>query len=525
MPRRLAVCAAFATWCFLDTWVAFAEGGSAYFSRHDPVRAVVIPVLACEAVLTFGLLALWELLRRRRLTRRASVHLLFLASCGAPLGIAAVAAVRASPVDLIPIVRAHWFWPAVVAAGAVPLIFACLQPYAASLLMRRILLWSWPVLALVLFQAARQTLVRYPAGSYGDRALAAPLPGASEGVRVVWIIFDELSQEIAFGNRPPGLLLPNLDRLKSTSFFATAAYAPGESTLFSMPSLIVGEQAVEATPRGPDSLYLRTRSQSKAMPWSAFPNVFDDARELGFNTALAGWYHPYGRLLTRSLTRCFWTPQWLDPGIEERFARPAVAVSMWDRARLQLAALPGAGHFPGLFPTRELEERIKLFSLLLDRALEWSADPSIGLLLLHLPVPHPPSIFSAAEGTLTSKGRMGYLDNLVLADRVMGRLQRTLEQTGLWDRSAVLVSADHGWRTGFWRSGPGWTAAEEAASHGDTSRVPFLLKLPGQTSGTAYDKPLPTIVTRRLISEILRRHLTVPAAVPGAIAHIEADMP
>jgi hypothetical protein len=526
MLRRLAICGAFATWCFLDTWVEFAEGGSAYFSRHDPVRAVVIPVLAWELALTLGLLAVWELFRRRRLTRRASVHLLFLASCLVPLGIAAVAAVRASPVNLLPTIRAPWFWPAVVAAGAVPLILAFLRPYAASRLIGRILLWSWPVLTVVLVQGAHRTFLRYPAASYRDCALAAPFPSPPKDVRVVWIIFDELSQEIAFADRPPGLPLPNLDRLKASSFFAASAKAPGESTLVSMPSLILGERAVEASPRGPDSLYVCTRSQPKPAPWSAFPNVFDDARELGFNTALLGWYHPYGRVLNRSLTRCFWTPQWLNAGIEERFMPPSFAYSMWDRARLQLAALPVVGHLPGVFTgVVERDEKIRLFSLLLSRALEWATDPSMGLVLLHVPVPHPSSIYSPSEGALTPRGRMGYLDNVVLADRLLGLLRRSLEEAGLWDRSAVLVSADHGWRTSFWRSGPEWTPAEEAVSHGDTSRVPFLLKLPGQKFGAAYEKPLPTIVTRRLITEILSRRLTDPAAIPAAILRIQSDMP
>jgi len=51
------------------------------------------------------------------------------------------------------------------------------------------------------------------------------------------------------------------------------------------------------------------------------------------------------------------------------------------------------------------------------------------------------------------------------------------------------------------------------------------LKLPGQTSGAVDNKPLPTVVTRRLITEILSRHLTEPAAIPSAIAPIEAEMP
>ena len=203
MVRRLAICAAFATWCFLDTWVEFAEGTSAYFSRHDPVRAVAIPVLACQLVLTVGMFAVWELFRKRRLTRRTGVHLLFLSSCLVPLGIAAVAAVRASPVNLIPAIQTHWFWLVVLGAVAAPLSFVFLRPFAASHLMRGMLLWSWPVLAFVLFQAGRKTLLRYPAASYRDRPPAPPLPNPPRDVRVVWIIFDETSQEIAFGNRPP----------------------------------------------------------------------------------------------------------------------------------------------------------------------------------------------------------------------------------------------------------------------------------------------------------------------------------
>jgi hypothetical protein len=526
MLRRLAICAAFATWFFLDTWVEFAEGESAYFARHDPLHAVAIPVLVWELVLTVSMIAVWEVLRRRGRTRSRWLHGLFLASCLVPLGIAAVAAVRASPADLIPLIRARWFWPAALAVSTVPVGAALLRPYAASRLMRGVFLYSWPVLAVVLAQAARETLFRYPAASYRDSPVAAPFRNVPKGVRVVWIIFDELSQSIAFDNRPPGMPLPNLDQLKAGSFFAAAASSPGASTRISMPSLILGEPVVEAIPRGPDNLYVRTRSQAKPVPLSAISNVFDDARALGFNTALVGWYHPYGRLLPGCLTQCYWTPQWLNPGIEERLIEPPLAYAMWDRARLQLAALPGAGHLPGLSPdVYQRQEKMAQFSRLLSRALETVADPSIGLVLVHLPIPHPPSIYSPSEGALTTKGRMGYLDNIALTDRTLGVLRRSMQEAGVWNQSAVLVSADHGWRTSFWRGGPEWTAAEETASHEGTANVPFLLKLPGQTSSATYTKALLTIVTRRLITEILSGRLTDPAAIPGAIERIEADTP
>jgi hypothetical protein len=47
----------------------------------------------------------------------------------------------------------------------------------------------------------------------------------------------------------------------------------------------------------------------------------------------------------------------------------------------------------------------------------------------------------------------------------------------------------------------------------DTSGVPFLLKLPGQATGIVYGQPFNTIVTRELITSILRGELTDPNAL------------
>jgi arylsulfatase A-like enzyme len=111
------------------------------------------------------------------------------------------------------------------------------------------------------------------------------------------------------------------------------------------------------------------------------------------------------------------------------------------------------------------------------------------------------------------------LDSVALADRTLGRLRQKMEQAGLWDRTAILVSADHGWRTNTWRNNPEWTSEEEAASHQDTSGVPFLLKLPGETSGIAYNDPFNTIVTRQLLTGILNGQLTESSSLPSLIVH------
>jgi hypothetical protein len=524
VPRRFLVCLAFATWCFLDTWVEYADGGVSYFARQDPVRAVVIPVVCLEIVIALGMFGLWELCRRRQIGREIPLHLAFLALFIAPLGIASVAALRALPFDLTATIRSPLFWPAVLAAGAVALVFVCRRPRRASWLVRGILLYSWPVLLLVLADGARVTLLKYPHGAYADGAAAAPLQSRPGRARVVWIVFDELSQTIVFGNPPPDLALPNLDRLRKGGFYASSAKSPADSTEIAMPSLILGERVTAASPQGPDDLGVRTASHPEPAAFSSLVNVFDTARDLGFNTALVGWFHPYGRLLNRSLTKCYWTAGWLNPGVEEPSGPQPLGSAMWERLRLQSAALPLLGHLPGMFPgIYQRREKIARFSWLRDRALEIVSDPGIGLALIHLPIPHPPAIYNRTTRTLTAEGRTGYIDSVALADRTLGELRQAMEQAGLWDRTAVLVSADHGWRTYLWRGGAEWTPDEETVSHQDTSGVPFLLKLAAQTTGVAYGKRFDTIVTRRLITGILSGRLTDAGALPDVIERAAQD--
>ncbi len=108
-----------------------------------------------------------------------------------------------------------------------------------------------------------------------------------------------------------------------------------------MPALILGEHVINVEHDGPADLGVQTAHGS--LSWNCARNVFDDAREAGFNTAIVGWYHPYGRLLNRSLTECFWTATGVEPGLEAQLHAPAPD-AMLDLAWLQVASLPLAGH-------------------------------------------------------------------------------------------------------------------------------------------------------------------------------------
>jgi len=502
---RALVCLAFATWCFLNTWVEYAEGRIAYFARNDPFHAVIIPVLCCELLIAGCMAIAWEVCRRLNRTNWLPLHILFLLGCCAPAGIATVAVVPLLPFDVVPLIRKPLFWPIVLAVTTPAAAFAILRLRRTALAARSILLYSWPILVMVMIQAGRVTLFRYPASAYRDGILASRIDSPPAPVRVVWIIFDELSQTISFTHRPAGLTLPNFDRLRRESLFATAANSPADATERSMPSLILGQKVLEVTPNGPDDLELSMATSSGPVSWKSLPNVFDQTRQLGLNTALIGWAHPYGRLLNRSLTSCYWTPGWLLSGAEESFEDLSLPEAMWFRIKLQLSAMPLVGHLPGVFPGfYQRADKIRRFDYLMEGAHEVVADPSISLVLIHLQAPHPPAIYSRSAMAETPNGRIGYIDNVALADHALGEVRDSLAVSGLDDRTALIVSADHGWRTRLWRGTPEWTEEEERASHEDTSGVPFLVHLPRQKDTLVYDPEFDTVVTSRLILDILR---------------------
>ena len=350
------ICLAFATWCFLNFWVALAERRPVYFLRRNPALTTLPKVIGWELVLTLAMLAAWETCRRRPRHRRW-IDPFFWLACLFPAGIGSAAFVRILPFDITSWIQAPLFWPAVIAIAAVVFGFAARRPAASGIFLRSSLLWSWFVLGVVLLQATA-TMFRYGSSDYRDLPLAPRLPAPPSEIRIVWIIFDEMSQTVAFTSRPQGLDLPNFDRLKMESFHATAAFAPADTTLLSMPSLILGEKVLRAEPDGPAELRLQTSAGGSWSSWKSADNVFDSARRAGFNTALVGWYHPYGRLLNRSLTECFWTPSEVEPGVEEGYA-PSPLAAMLERMWLQIANLPLAGHLR-VFSPRRYEQRIRI---------------------------------------------------------------------------------------------------------------------------------------------------------------------
>jgi hypothetical protein len=168
-----------------------------------------------------------------------------------------------------------------------------------------------------------------------------------------------------------------------------------------------------------------------------------------------------------------------------------------------------------------------------SRFLEsFSGDESRATLhFAHLVVPHSPWRFlpsgRAYPAPLEAEGVTGRRDAWVddpwivehayqrhllqvgFVDRIVGRLLDRLEREGLYDRTLLVVVADHG--ASFVPGVPRRAATPENV--GDIARVPLFVKLPGQETARTDARPARTIDILPTIADVLDIHL--PWSVDG----------
>ncbi len=359
------------------------------------------------------------------------------------------------------------------------------------------LLWRWhqpiargvAVALLTMLPFAFVTMAQGVWGVTTDRACraedtrATPLPVIDQ-LRVVWIVFDELEQRALFERRPASVRLPSFDRFRAEAIYAPEAQAPGHQTELSMPSYISGRTVTRAFVTGENELMVTFEGAPGSERWGQDADIFSTARRIGFNTGLAGWFLPYCSAIAARLTVCSWQPCTTCGRRVGAFGK-TLPESMW----YQLTEFA---------PRYGRRRHIAAYRAIMDRALALAGDPAIGMALVHLPVPHDPWIYDRATGSLTlmNTAADGYFDNLRLADQALGKLRESMEARGTWDRTAVFVTGDHGWRAPTLFGGQ--------VDH----RVPFLLKMPGQKTGTTVSRPFGSLAMHRLTLAILERRVT-----------------
>jgi hypothetical protein len=503
MWRDLAIGLSLANICFLRVWsdmLTYSQS-SAFWMKHPPTPveffAAILNVMIVGCVLGLGVNYLRRTLSKRAMlwTRRA-----FLLSLAIPLN--AIRTVLANQPYLQDYLRSGLFdlmgqrgvLLLTIGLVLVALILVTFWARPLSHIAAGVFLALFPFVPIVLVQAALG-ISKYNPTPFRDKQLAKALPVKEGAPRVIWIIFDETDYRIAFVDRNPTLQLPELDRLRGEALFATHAQPPGPQTPVSMPGYVTGRQVSDSNPIRPDELMLRYKGTETVVPWSEQPNVFQKARQSGFNTAVVGWFHPYCRVINSGLVAC----DWWQMAMQYNSMGETIGELMPNQAR----SLFETTLFSAFGQSLSTQQHVRTYHQMLARARQAVVDRNLGLTLIHLPVPHAPHAYDRSTGQFTRRNSPieAYVDSLALVDRTVADLRRTMEQAGMWDGTTVLISSDHGYR------------GAEVLDGKKDSRIPFILKLAGQKQGRDYSPEFNTIVTSDLLLSILRGELQTPEAV------------
>lgn len=337
--------------------------------------------------------------------------------------------------------------------------------------------------------------------------------------RIIWIVLDELSYDQTYEHRFRGLKLPAFDALAANATVFTQAQPFGIRTEVVLPGLLAGKpfDDMRTTPTVELSVHNTLTGQ-----WQAFQQhdtVFQDALNAGYSTAVAGWFNPYCRIVPAVVDSCYWTYRYpsnlMLPSntILANILGP-IKILTW---RLLGTAI-GRVYFyfmdrlhisrnDPLIRKSQADDYLDLDA----RSNKLLRDRSYGFVLLHLPVPHPYGIYDRHTSKFTSTGPSSYVNNLALADRCLAGIRQTLEQTGQWDSATVVIMGDHSWRTKqVWKARWSlWSQEDELASHGGQydPRPAYVVKLPGQTTGTRINTPYRTVNTRALFDAIMAHQI------------------
>jgi hypothetical protein len=341
--------------------------------------------------------------------------------------------------------RRGWLVPVAVA------IVAGLGALAWRLRLR----WISPVLVAV------SPIILVTAGHVAWR-LALPSPASamvqktgsraarSKG-RVVWVVFDELDERVAFSQRPAGLRLPALDTLRAESIVFGEAVSPSNATADSIPVML--------------------------------GHILERP---GLRSGVVGWYIPYCQNYGALLATCEDWPM--------NRQLNSYGSGFLNVVRNQLRSLTESSLYSVFGQSLAVEAHVRTVLEMEQAASRLAAQSALDLVFLHLPIPHTPFVYRPAEGDLGARNQnvRGYLDNLQLADRTFARIRTSLTTAGLWATTHVIVTGDHGFRR-----------AADLGYPKDDRHVPFIWKPAGEVAPRQISARFETGQSSGLVSRLL----------------------
>jgi hypothetical protein len=320
--------------------------------------------------------------------------------------------------------------------------------------------------------------------------------------RVVWILFDELSYDQTFGHRAHDLALPNLDLLRSQSTLFTDVQPAGFKTAKVIPSLFTGRIVDDLNFRFNNKLLAHYADARGWHPLDGTGTVFDDAKQAGWRTAIAGWYNPYCTVYPKVLDSCY--SSYDDPLIVDT----GQGTGFWENVWRPLHQIATEAYSTPLATDQgcsfSITQRLKSYHSLQQQSLDLLDRDQADLIFLHLPIPHSPNIWNRLNGDYIKTCGSSYLDNLALVDRSLGAIMAELQRSPRWKDTTLIVQGDHSWRIMLWKDQMGWTDEDDQASHDVFDPRPALLiHTPGQTQPQTDARPLSLLYVHTAIEDAL----------------------
>lgn len=333
--------------------------------------------------------------------------------------------------------------------------------------------------------------------------------GPTSGTRVVIVLFDGLDQFFSFEDRSPDLVMPALDRLQDESLHYSRAIPPGTQTETVIPSLFSGRVVSRTSNAGASDRVLHYADGASEL-FSDSKNFFQAAGAAGHDSGLAGWFHPYCRIVGDDLAECH------QRALRPEMAGMTLAQATGRQAALLLESIPHGRKIERWFFRDAVRKLVgadqimftpvgwhrESWEVLHRESLALASDPSLDLVFIHSPVPHPPTIWDAKTNDFLAEGRKGpYASNLALADKTLAEIRAAIEGAGLWERTALIVLSDHPHRH---QKGLAATPLPSPRlKPGEPRPVPFIVRLPGKGAPAVDATPIHTTALHDLVPEIL----------------------
>src|SRR5579862_264154 len=345
---------------------------------------------------------------------------------------------------------------------------------------------------------------------------SASLPKTDPHPRIVWVLFDELSYDLAFEHPPPGQQFPHFQALRAQSVSFANVQPLSFKTEQIVPSLLAGREMEEIRGKANGSMIYFDQTQHRWLPYDPAATLFGSAFNAGWNPGIVGWFNAYCRIFVNQLTACTWRP-----GIQEQIPLDRIGASRHLSVIANSIVVPR--YLFDLFfwhlqngGTTLLDQNIADYRDLTTRSQHFLNNDRIHFLFLHLNVPHPPGIYNRNRHQLCTCGN--YLDNLTLADDTLGQLLDEINRSPQKDRTTTILSSDHSWRVPLWNRTEFWTPEETQVSAGHFDERPvFMVHFPGQTTGMNVTQPMPELAEHDLIASMLESKVNPPDTLNAAL--------